>query len=87
MHSKSILITLLFSAVGAHAAPALETRQADSVPLNIYNGDACRGDVVTTANVPKDGSCFSFSPIVSAQTDSGRIDATGTLPSGCTCML
>ncbi|KAF2280137.1 uncharacterized protein EI97DRAFT_439202 [Westerdykella ornata] len=85
MQTKTVLASLLFAAIGTQAAPSVHARQADSIPLNIYEGDGCnRGPPITTANVPTDGSCFAFSPILSSQTDSARIDAAGSLPAGCT---
>jgi hypothetical protein len=85
MQTKAIIASIFLAAVGVYAAPAVEARQVESVPLNIYEGSGCNsGPVVSTANVPTDGSCFPVSPIISGNTDSARIDVAGSLPQGCT---
>ncbi|GAB1312006.1 hypothetical protein MFIFM68171_02216 [Madurella fahalii] len=86
MQTKAAIASLFLAAMGTHAAPSPEIRQA-AIPLNIYDGDACGGPVISTANVPRDGSCFGISPIVSGQTDSARIDVNDALPNGCTLTL
>ena len=86
MHFTTV-VALLVATVGINAAPALETR-VDAVPLSIFSGTGCNQSptAITTAYVPTDGSCFSISPIVSGNTDSGIIDQTllRTLPADCT---
>lgn len=81
------VFALLVAAVGISAAPSQMSQRAASIPLNIYLGDGCNDSAhpnpVATANVPTDGSCFPISPIVSGNTDSGRIDVPGSLPAGC----
>ncbi|KAF1994662.1 hypothetical protein P154DRAFT_624565 [Amniculicola lignicola CBS 123094] len=88
MQTKAIIASLILAATSIHAAPALEARQVTSVPLNIYEGAGCNsGPVISTTNVPTDGSCFPVSPIISGNTDSARIDLAGSLPRGCTLTL
>ncbi|KAF2875389.1 hypothetical protein BDV95DRAFT_616537 [Massariosphaeria phaeospora] len=84
MYTKAVLVSLFLAAVGTHAAPALEARQDPAIPLSIYEGGGCQGNVITTAFIPTDGSCFGFSPILSQPTDSARIDLANALPTGCT---
>jgi hypothetical protein len=85
MHFTTALAVLI-AATGIAAAPTKEKR-LDAVPLSIFLGTGCNSNpiAVTTAYVPTDGNCFSFSPIISGNTDSGIIDQTilRTLPAGC----
>lgn len=82
MQTKTIF-SLLFAVTGINAAPGISRRQ-DAVPLQIYDSAGCNNGPtpVTTVFLPTDGSCFGFSPIVSANTDSGLVN-TGDLPAGC----
>ncbi|KAF2742261.1 hypothetical protein M011DRAFT_481861 [Sporormia fimetaria CBS 119925] len=84
MQTKAILTSLLLAAAGTQAAPAIESRQVTSIPVSIYDNNNCVGSIVTTINVPTDGSCFSIAPILTANTDSARIDVPGSIPNGCT---
>ncbi|KAH8722414.1 hypothetical protein GQ44DRAFT_711783 [Phaeosphaeriaceae sp. PMI808] len=81
------VIALLIVAIGINAAPTLEKR-LEAIPLSIFDGTGCNNNPVplTTAWIPTDGKCFSISPIVAGNTDSGMIRQTNlaTLPAGCT---
>lgn len=80
-----LALALLYAAV--NAAPSLTPRQATSIPVEIWEGTGCNTGAgpITTANVPTDGSCFGISPIVSGDTDSGKVSSSYTFPAGCTC--
>jgi len=81
------LATILAAATTISAAPAL-TKRVDAIPLSIFTGTGCNGNPVpiTTAFVPTDGKCFSISPIVAGNVDSGLIRQSdiAALPAGCT---
>jgi hypothetical protein len=83
MHFTTFLAVLIAATT---AAPVVE-RSLDAIPLSIFLGLGCNSKpiAVTTAYVPNDGKCFSISPIISGNTDSGIIDQTllRKLPSGC----
>ncbi|OAL05375.1 hypothetical protein IQ06DRAFT_312761 [Phaeosphaeriaceae sp. SRC1lsM3a] len=80
------IATLLAIAAGINAV-AIEKR-LDAVPLSIYESAGCNNGPtpVTTAFIPTDGKCFSVSPIISGNTDSGIISQSQllALPAGCT---
>lgn len=83
MYPKAALFSFVLAAFGTSAAPNPISKRADSIPLTIYEGPSCTGTILTTANVPTDGSCFGFSPILSGNTDSFRLDVLNSLPEGC----
>ena len=81
------LATLLFAASAAVVNGAAIEKRIDAIPLSIYQSTGCNvGIPVTTAYIPTDGACFSVSPIISGNTDSGIISQTNLakLPAGCT---
>lgn len=80
------LATLLFATAATVSGAAIEKR-IDAIPLSIYQSTGCNNGIpVTTAYIPTDGACFSVSPIISGNTDSGLIRQTdlAVLPAGCT---
>ena len=83
MHAYTVITSLLLAAVGTHAA-AVEVRQLppnDVIPVNVYNGGGCQGNVIRTIAVPVPSDCFAVNP-VSNSLDSLRVDSP-ILPDGC----
>jgi len=84
MQTYAVALSLLFAATGINAAPGVSPRQSTSIPIQIFDSAGCNnGPPTTTINLPTDGSCFGFSPVVSSNTDSGLIDSSVTLGAGC----
>lgn len=85
MHAYAVITSLLLAVVGTQAS-AIQARQLppnDVIPVNIYPGTGCQGNVVRTINVPVGSGCFAVTP-VSGSVDSGRVDSPVIPPnSGC----